>query len=174
MNQNGHSLADLPFVPYMTTKQYVLARPTFDNMMTLWPFIRAGLQTIKRKDKRSGQWTTEHVRAMLEAGYKGQGTCELWMINKYDGKPAGFVVTSTGPDPHLGVPLGLFVWITYLGNEDTAAFYTVVRELETIARSRGLRYLEGMSSRAGWARKLAKQGYDTHMILYRKQLWEDE
>jgi hypothetical protein len=152
-----------------------LVRASFDDMIVRWPFVRAGLQTIKRKDKRSGQWTSEHVRAMLEAGYKGQGTCELWLIYQGGETPVGFVITSVGPDPHLGVPLGLFVWITYLEPAHTSAFHVALRELEVIARGRGLRYLEGMSSRAGWARRLAKQGFDTHMVLYRKSVWpEDE
>lgn len=154
------------------SEEYKLSAATFPIMVEAWPFVRRGLLTIKKKDKRSGNWTTEHVRAMLEAGYKGQGTCELWIVHKADGSPVGFVITSVGPDIHLGVPLALFIWITYL--QETAAFEMALDELEKIARARGLRYVEGMSSRRGWSRKLEQRGFDTHMVLYRKSVWSDE
>ena len=166
MNQNGHIATGIP-------RGYGVLPATIEQMRDHWTFIRAGLLTIKHKDKRSGNWTPEHVRAMLELGYRGQGTCELWMIYRTDGERVGFVVTSTGPDPHLGVPLGLFVWITYLEKRHTLAFYSTLHSLENVAKERGLRYLEGMSSRAGWSRKLAKRGFETHMVLYRKNLWAE-
>ena len=154
---------------------YRMQPADWQTMVKNWPFIRAGLKTIKRKDKRSGNWTTEHVRAMLEAGYKGQSTCELWLIYQHNDEPAGFVITSVGPDVHLNVPLGLFIWITYLELRHAAAFDMALRELEEIARARGLRYVEGMSSRPGWARKLQSRGYDTHMVLYRKSMaWPED
>lgn len=170
MNQNGHA-----GLAHQTAPRYGVLHAPFDAMVSCWPYIRAGLKVIKAKDKRSGNWTTEHVRAMLEAGYKGQNTIDLWMIYQTDGVPVGFVITSVGPDIHFNVPLGLFIWITYLEPEHHGAFDMTLREFEQIARQRGLRYVEGMSSRAGWDRRLKRRGYDTHMVLYRKNVWgEDE
>ena len=167
-NHNGYVPSRL-----VRSDTYRMAPATWGDMVSHWPFIRAGLKTIKKKDKRSGNWTTEHVRAMLEAGYKGNSHCELLMIYAND-EPVGFVITSTGPDIHLNVPLGLFIWITYLPLRHAEAFDMALRELEDIARARGLRYVEGMSSRAGWGRKLQRRGFDTHMILYRKEVWPED
>lgn len=169
MNLNGHmGMVAAP------TKAYKLVQSDFATMVERWTYVRKGLGVIKKKDKRSGNWTTEHVRAMLEAGFKGQGTCELWFVLTNDEVPVGFVITSIGPDPHLSVPLGLFIWITYLELRHTKAFDSTLDRLEAIARQRGLRYVEGMSSRLGWVEKLMRRGFDTHMTLFRKNVWGEE
>lgn len=176
IEMNGYLNGDLVGVSHVhgPACPYRMKPADWQAMVSSWPFVRAGLKTIKAKDRRSGNWTTEHVRAMLEMGYKGQGTCELWMIYAHNDEPVGFVVTSVGPDVHLGVPLGLFIWITYLEPRHHASFDMALGELEQIAKARGLRYVEGMSSRAGWGRKLQRRGFDTHMTLYRKNVWAED
>ena len=151
---------------------YLLMRADFDAMVKMWSFVRRGLLTIKSKDKRSGHWTPEHVRALLEMGFKGQNTYELWWMC-CDGDVIGFAVTCVQIDVWLSVPSSLFAWLIYLKPEHMHGFHAIREQFEAITKERGLRWFEGTSSREGWVKRLIPRGYEMHMT-YRKDVWSDE
>ena len=147
--------------------KYSLVLCDAELLKASWSFIRRGLQTIKAKDKRSGQWIPEHVRQRIEAGMNGRIFCECYLCVEDGGKPVGFCVLTCGTDEFVGVPLSLFMWITYC----TAPMSKVMPQvMPTLIKRRddlGLRYLDGISSRWGWMKELARHGFRVHQYIFR-------
>jgi len=135
-----------------------------------WPLIRRGLLKIKHKDKRSGTWTPEHVRQRIEAGLANRIFCECYLCIEDESRPVGFCVVTGGPDEFIGVPLTLFMWITYCEKPMKKVMPQVMPTLEARALELGLKYIDGVSSRLGWGMVLSRHGFVTHQVIYRKEL----
>jgi len=149
---------------------WTLVRADADAIKVLWPsFIRPGLLRIKQKDKHSGQWLPEHVRAAIDGGHLGRLFCECHLIVPTAGtQPVGFVILRLYNDEFVQVPLTLFVWITYC--TEPRAMRDVLRLIEKRAKEIGVRYVEGLTSRTAWLRRLRKFGYSAHQIIIRKEI----
>jgi hypothetical protein len=147
---------------------YSLVRLDREAVRNLWPsLIRPGLQRIKRKDPLSGHWRPEHVRQRIEAGFAGQLLCECHAVVR-DHQPVGFVVLTAYNDEFDGAPERLWVWIAWCeGASLEAVLPFVLPQLEQRAEELGLRGIVGVSSRAGWARRLTKHGYKARYIFLR-------
>lgn len=153
-----------------TAERWSLVKLDADAVRTLWhKEILPGLLEVKRKDKRSGQWLPEHVRAAIDAGHLGRHFCECHLIVPGGSdKPVGFVVLRLYNDEFVQVPLSLFIWITYC--REPRAMKYVIPQLEKRARDIGVRYLDGISSRAAWLRRLRPFGFRCHQMILRKEL----
>jgi hypothetical protein len=134
-----------------------------------WKFIRKGLLRIKDKDKRSGQWIPEHVRQRIEAGLAGRIFCEAYLCVDSDSNPVGFCVVTCGPDEFVGVPLSLFMWITYCQKPMRDVLPQVMPTLIKRRDELGLRYIDGVSSRWGWMKELARNGFRVHQYIFRHE-----
>lgn len=135
-----------------------------------WPFIRRGLLKIKKKDKRSGQWIPEHVRQRIEAGFAGRIFCECYLCIEDDGerqRPVGMCVVTSYPDEFVGVPLSLFMWITYCEKPMRKVLPQVMPTLIRRRDELGLRFIDGVSSRFGWMKELSRNGFRVHQYIFR-------
>lgn len=151
----------------------VATQPTYrlvfcnkDLLKASWPFINRGLQRIKEKDKRSGQWIPEHVRQRIEAGLTGRIFCEAYLCMEGE-EPVGFCVVTCGPDEFVGVPLSLFMWITYCTAPMAKVLPQVMPALIQRRDDLGLRFIDGVSSRWGWMKQLTRHGFRVHQYIFR-------
>lgn len=136
----------------------------------VWPYVRARLAAIKKKDKTSRHWIPEHVRNEIQKGLVGQSTTELY-VGVDDSKVLhGFIVTQVCLDPFINVPMTLWVWFAWLNNEMIDRFTPY---LENLARERGLTQIEFDTGRFGWAgaiRKLKTSGFYMTRMQYRRDV----
>jgi hypothetical protein len=150
-------------------KPYRLVLCNAELVKDSWPYINRGLLRIKQKDKRSGQWIPEHVRQRIEAGLVGRIFCECYLCVDESSNPVGFCVVTSGPDEFVGVPLSLFMWITYCTAPMDKVLPAVMPTLLQRKRELGLRYIDGVSSRFGWMKNLTKQGFRIHQYIFRHE-----
>lgn len=150
--------------------RYGLSKLDAKALEVLWPtFIFPGLLRIKEKDKHSGHWIPEHVRSLIDRGHLGQLFCECHLIVPVsDTKPVGFVVLRLYNDEFINVPDTLFVWLTYC--IDPRALKYILPLGEKRAREIGVTYVQGITSRMGWLRRLKRYGYEMHQMIIRKQV----
>jgi hypothetical protein len=162
---------------------YSMFKADAEFVKKAWPdFIRPGLLAIKAKDKRSGHWLPEHVRAYIEAGFAGRLLCECHVICPVDkATPTGFIVMRAYNDEFAQIPLSLFLWIVYnkvpgmgLLPSINAVLPHIQPAVERRAKELGLLDVTGISSRLGWGEALAPYGYEVHQVIYRKRLYKDE
>lgn len=148
---------------------FQLVKADADMLQKLWfSVVRPGLLAIKAKNPRLTRWEPEHVRAHLEAGLRGLMLCELHLIVRADKPtPVGFIVLKLYNDEFLQVPMALYTWITY--STDPAGTLPITEAVEKRARELGVRAVQGMTSRIGWARRLRKRGYRVVGYLIEKE-----
>jgi hypothetical protein len=131
--------------------------------------ILPGLKKVKEKDKRSGHWLPEHVRARVDLGHLGRMFCELHLIVPVnEGKPVGFVILRLYDDEFVNVPVALFAWITYC--TEPRAMKHILPLVEKRAKEIGVSKVRGVTSRTAWLRRLRKHGYGVHQVIIEKDL----
>lgn len=153
-------------------QSYSLLKADADAVRVMWPtVIRPGLVKIKKKDPQSGHWLPEHVRAAIENGLAGRFFCECHLIIKASSsRPCGFMVLRLFNDEFVQVPLALFLWMAHSTEPRAVDYILKSNFLERRAREIGVNRVEGVSSRPGWGRRIAKYGYRPHQVIYRKEL----
>lgn len=153
---------------------YRLVKADADTVQLAWgSFIRPGILEIKRHDRKSGNWTPSHVRQHIEAGFRGQIFCECHLIVRDACDPVGFVMLKMYPDEFIGAAQTLWVWLAYCKEPSRVVFPCVLPQIEQRAKELGMEYVEGLSSRDGWAVILADHGYEAHQTSYRKALYPE-
>ena len=157
---------------------YSLLKLDKEAIVKFWPaFIRPGLLSIKRHDKRSGEWVPEHVRQRIEAGFAGTIFCECHLVMPVSAsEPAGFVVLTMYNDEFVQVPQALFVWIAWCEKAPLRKVLpSILPQLEKRARDMGLRYVAGITSRwQAWLHRIFLHGYSVHQVIFKKDLYPDE
>ena len=151
----------------------VKVRPAQATDLVHWPFIRAGLASIKARQGHRSTWTPEHVRAAL-VGQGGQApTAELWLAT-IDDKPVAFTITQSLVDGFLHIANGLFIWFAYSKPEVSGTVRPIMDAyMEQIARERGCSYIEAYTARPGLGRALKRHGWVKVLEVLRKPLYED-
>lgn len=169
-------------------------KATPEDVRRWWKQVRVGCLEVKHMGEREvrgklkvkcrrrlgrsgdpGNWTPEHVRAQIELGFKGQSTCELWLITETGGRVKGFVVTVVANCPYTHVPLSLLTWVAYTWEPlNGREARQVLNDLENYGRASGLLYSDGYSNRYEWEAWLRRygKGYRAALTMLRKNLWE--
>jgi hypothetical protein len=133
-----------------------------------WEYIRKGLLSVKERTP-AATWTPEHVRREIEKGF-AQGGAELYFVLRGE-KPQGFYVMTPQFDPWQGIAHTWLIWIGY--STDREATDYAMEMIRRQALARGFTAIESVSSRPGWARRMAKHGYRLHQAIYRLDLYKD-
>jgi len=171
----------VPQVPTTTRIEVTVTKADISSLDRFWPEIREGLLSIKSKSEASsfstipmGHWQPGHVRAAVIGGFSGdirQGA-ELWIGLTPSTELAGFSVTNLNFEPFLNIPYAMFVWVAYATPKIRSnVVFAMDRHLTEVARGRGLEYLEAMTKRVALPRRLAPLGWQQHLLVIRKPLW---
>lgn len=180
--QNGNGakakILNLPSIRFVKADQ--------KQVMDIWPKVREGCLAIKRDiareaEKRGfhggdeGNWTPEHVRGLIDAGFVGRSTAELWLMCTREDKVAGFAVTLISNCPYNQAPISLTIWLAYTFQRLRGAdARKLLAEMEQYGRNRGLKHMDGYSFNPKWDAYLRRysSGYRAAQIMLRKDLWE--
>lgn len=141
---------------------------TPDMLPTLWPWMRERLLRLQVKNPPRAHWLPEHVRAEIERGFARQSQAECFLA--HDGRTetiTGFVVTVPQNDPFVNLPLTWFMWMC---TAEPGALMDCLPEIEAMARLRGYRRIEWLTSREGWERRVSKNGYSIVQYTIAKEL----
>ncbi len=183
---SGSASTVVPFTRPTTRPNVTIIRADPELLSAYWKDIRAGLIALKAKSNASkwsllpmASWEPANVRTSVMLGFNNDlvNGAELWlgMTPSPNSRLAGFAVTSMSFEPFLKVPYAMFVWIAYaFPNVKSDIVPAMDTHLTNLARSRGLEYLEAMTKREGLVRRLAKFGWENHLIVIRKPVWGDK
>lgn len=151
--------------------EYKLIQADKEAVRIFWPtLILPSLRRLKKKNPNSGGWTPEHVRAHLEAGFRGLILCELWFIVPVDGKPCGFIIYKTYNDEFTNVPDSLFIWITDCKDPKATRYILQHGLCDQRAKDLGLPYTYGIIERRAYLKVLTEHGYEIAKYHVRKKV----
>lgn len=136
-----------------------------EDVSIYWPLIRVALLGIKADQGPRATWTPEHVLHTVM-----QGRAELWLA--LDGAQlAAFMVIQPLVDAFLNVPTGIFVWMAWRHPKaDPQVIERFDETLVTLAKVRGLLYIEAITTWPRFAKRLERLGWETVMYVTRKDV----
>lgn len=147
---------------------------TMDELQAFWPFVRDGIEHIKKRDRSMGHLTPTHVyngiRFGLPTAQPRTTAVELFLA--LEGKiPKAFMVTTPQQDPFRNnIPVGIYVWFLYADFKMLTQF---LPELERLGKISGGEEIRFHSGRKGWLRnfgRMTRLGFDLWQYTFRKAL----
>ncbi len=141
-----------------------------EMLVALWPWLRRGLVQIQQKNPPHAKWMPEHLRLEIIKGLAGQSGTECFIAHDGDTEALhGFLIACPLIDPFVNLPLSWFVWMCNLA---PGTLDRVLPEFEQMARDRGYRRWQWVTSRKGWLRRAARFGAQMIEITISKELYD--
>ena len=160
---------------------------TLDELLSVWPFVKKGIEHIKDRDKSCGTWTAGQIFNAVKFGLptapQKTTAVELFVGMDGDTKLRGFMVTTPRLDPFMNnTPCGIHVWLLYSETKwnIVASF---LPQLERLGKVHGGDQIRFESGRWGWCgrvgkllvdtfggTKLGRLGFRVHQVVFVKDI----
>ena len=146
------------------TKVYRIGGDSLIQSPDLWAFIKSGLLAVKHKVGDRSDWQPLHVRRSIEANGS-----ELWVVYE-ESQPVGFYVLSVVNSPFTGIPQALWAWITYATPGHWGLIEAHLPDVRIRAEQLGIEWIEFMSPRLAWGRRMEKLGFQCAEVIWRMKV----
>jgi len=146
-----------------------------DTLLQAWPFVKAGIERIRARDKSCGSWTHSQIFNAIKFGLPTapQRTTgvELFLAIDSQKRIKAFMVTTPKLDPFRNnAPVGVIVWLLYA---NYAMIEQFLPELERLGKINGGDQIEFQSGRQGWLRhfgRMMKLGFRIEQYKFIKDI----